>query len=164
MATKYYDLQGLAHWAKLRRPDEFRGTELWSITLEMDEDNLNTFKKTGVTSNIRDVGDGKGVILRRAKTKLIKGETVTFDPPVVRIWDVKEEKYLPFDGLIGNGSKVSVNIAVFDTANGPGHRMQSVTILDLIPYEPEDKPMETPPASQGSTGDTTKVAEEVKPW
>jgi hypothetical protein len=48
--------------------------------------------------------------------------------------------------LIGNGSKVKVSVAVYDTVKGKGQRLESIQVLDLIEYEKGE--YELPPVKE----------------
>ena len=50
-----------------------------------------------------------------------------------------EPKMVGQQVLIGNGSKISVNLSVYETAKGRAARLESVRIIDLVEYNPEAK-------------------------
>lgn len=160
MATTYMNFDGYAHWAKVYEDhyDEYMGNKRWSIFLEFkDENELGKFKNSGLRLQLKDT-PGAGVQFRRPFQKLIKGEVVTFDPPEVNQWDDESKSFVPFTAPIGNGSLVRVNVAVYDTAKGKGHRLQSVSVMKHVPYEP--KATEEDPKSV-----KTNVSPKVeKPW
>jgi len=79
--------------------------------------------------------------LRREPQKVIKGEPVLFGQPkvVVPTGETTAEGIPvvePFTKLIGNGSRVTVKVAVFPAGKFRGHRLESVRVDEHVPYEP----------------------------
>lgn len=100
------------------------------------------------------------ITFRRPQFKLMGKQGVYFAPP--KIFDRNRKLVISYtdangdpinsynDGditpqmvgtqvLIGNGSKVRVNLSVYPTAKGRAARMESVGIIDLVEYNPEAK-------------------------
>lgn len=137
MASKYVKFIGIATWAFLTQPDKLYNN--YKITLELDEAGLAALKASGLQLRPKD----NKVTFRRPASKLIKDEVVNFGPPKV----TKDRE--PFLDIVGNGSLVSVDIVVYDTIKGKGHRLQEVKVLNLVPYvkkedleelRPDDEP------------------------
>jgi len=101
------------------------------------------------------------VTFRRPQFKLMGKKVVYFAPP--KIYDRNRKlviSYTDANGnpinsyedadiepvrqgdvvLIGNGSKIAVNLAVYNTAKGRASRLEGVRIIDLVEYNPEAKP------------------------
>jgi len=133
MATQYYNFDGIAHWAKVYKPDSKYNK--YSVDLYMSDKNIDTLQKAGVTLKIREDENGKFVKFSRPDSKVIKGELVKLGPPKVEA--LNNGSFVPFSDLIGNGSKVRVNISVYDTREGKGHTMLGVTVLEHVKYEPD---------------------------
>lgn len=127
MATKFYKFYGDAKWAKVLTPDE--KYDNYALDLFMDGKSFELFKKSGLQLKIKENEDGKYVSLRRPTKKLIKGDLVDFGPP-----PMVDALGRPFAELVGNGSKVAVEVAVYDTQKGKGHRMEKVHVLEHVPY------------------------------
>ena len=130
MATSTVYLTGVAHWAKLKTPDEKYNT--WSLDLSLDDKGREAFNKSGLQleTKINEKGNFEYVRLRRPVSRLIKGELVKFNPPTLLDKDSK-----PFDDLVGNGSKVTCKVVFYDTVKGKGHRLESVRVEDLVEYK-----------------------------
>lgn len=149
--TEVIELTGIANWAKLYKPDEFRGAIRWTLALDLDEASVEKYKEYGIQQKLKD---GKTFNPRRDTTRTFKGKVVNFTPPV--IFDKNGEvlvKYVNSAGkavfsyegeaptrvgepvLIGNGSLVAVKVSVYPTSMGVGNRLEAVKILDLITYE-----------------------------
>ena len=151
MATKYYYFTGKAQWAKVYPGQEDPEYEQFSIDVALD--NWDEFTKSQLQLKVRESGkpnqagkpykwfseeEGvKFVPFRRKVRQLINGETVEFGAPIVLDKDNK-----PFSQLIGNGSTVTVKVAVYDTRKGKGHRLESVRVEDWVEYKPEEKTSE----------------------
>jgi len=157
--TKYFTFTGKAQWAKLYKPDEFRGSVKWCLDLIMDDPaEWVKFKEAGIQKKVKEGAEGKYVQFARSTSKLMKGRVVYFAPPIILDKDGKpivsyvdsfgspvrsyeDEKARPERVgepiLIGNGSVVQVSVSVYPTAMGPGNRLESVKVLDLVAYEEE---------------------------
>lgn len=159
--TKYISIEGTAFWCKVYTPDEFRGSSKWMLNLYPSNDKeWAKFKEAGIQKKVKEDENGKSFAVTRNTSKLIKGTMVYFAPPIIYDKDGKvlvqyvDDKGSPVRSyndptkrpnrvgdpvLIGNGSLVSVRLSVYPTAMGPGNRLESITLLDLIHYEkPEE--------------------------
>lgn len=180
--TKYYTFTGKVQWAKVYTPDEFRGAVRWGLDLYMDSDKeWAKFKESGIQKKVKENDAGKGFNLTRSTTKVMKGKMVYFTPPQivdkdgkvlvkyvddqgkdVRSYEDKDKKITRVGDpvMIGNGSTIEVNVSVYPTAMGPGNRLESIKLIDLIHYEKpeiaeEDKEQ---PSSEKVLGDS------LPPW
>lgn len=157
MATIYEDFIGIASWAKLQEPDEYMDNRRWCITIGFDEKSRELFDNIDPLLRIKSVEGGEGVQFRRDCEKVISGDLVKFDPPRVQAWNKEEERYDDFDEVIGNGSRVKVNVQFYDSKKGKGHRLCSVTVLEHTPYTPATQAPET-------TEPNETDGEEITPW
>lgn len=134
MSTQYYNFSGTAEWAMVYRPDT--KYQNFKINVYLDDTSWEKFKESGLSlAPKKGNGEIKGefITFRRPERKLIKGDVVEFGPPDV-FGPNGEQDYRE---LIGNGSKVSVNVSVYDTMKGKGHRLNSVHVLELVKYVPK---------------------------
>jgi hypothetical protein len=147
MPTTYHKFTGKAKWAKIYDPEEFRGSTNWKIDVYLDKKELKARADAGIQSKVYEDEEGSYVNFKRPLTKVIKGVLNEFHPPKIYdkdgtvLVDYKKSK----DGsawervgipvLIGNGSTVEVDVAVYDTQMGKGQRLESIKIIDLIVYE-----------------------------
>jgi hypothetical protein len=137
MSTAYYKFTGKCKWAKLAEPDDFKGQKKYKINLYLDKAGLRQLNESEARLQVRTDDDGKYVTFSRAETKLIKEETKEQGPPwVLQVVDGEE---VDFDDprRIGNGSTVTVKIAVYDTRMGKGHTLEAVRVDELVEYNPE---------------------------
>lgn len=138
MASKVYEFTGEGLWLKgLYEPDpEY---DHYSLMINLDDKSQKKFNEAGLKNLYKDNQFGPyGVTFRRPVQKKIKGEVVTFSPPVVTM---KKDKSIVEDvRLVGNGSNVTAKVVVYDFSfrgkSGKGSRLESVVINELIPYEP----------------------------
>lgn len=174
MATDVISVTGTVGWAKVYEPDTFMNATKWKLDFypESEEEwaKLNKAgvqKKKRTNTNPEDGPVGDYIKLDRDAHKVIKGNMVHFSGPVIlnnegkvivdyvdreenkRIYSFSsadknkvERRGKPI--LIGNGSRVRVKIAVYDTIKGKGTRLEEVQVLDLIEYERSEK-RELPP-------------------
>lgn len=154
MAISTHFASGIAEWAQVKRPNKFNN---WSINLYTDKATRKDIKSLGIRSNPKEgndaYGDGWFITFRRPVSKTWKGTVTQLEPPQLLNADGT-----PFDGLIGNGSKVTVKFEVYDFNGGvdatgvkydggKAARLVAVRIDELVPYEPEAK--EDAPAAKG---------------
>lgn len=132
MATKNYTFEGLCKWAKLIEPDQKYGN--FSIDVLLDDQQQAVYKAAGCQGKLRE---GYASFKRRPKVLTQKGELLDFGAPSVTDMTGK-----PIDKLLGNGSRVRVEVSVYDTSKGPGTRLNNVTVLDLVEFTP-NKPQAT---------------------
>ena len=132
MSSETLYLTGEAYWAKLKKPDEKYNN--FTIDFYPNEEAADKIKGSGLQVQEKDGEFGRPFYkFRRPVSKIIKNELVKFGPPVVLD---KENK--PFDGIVGNGSEVTIKLTVFDTIKGKGHRLEAVRVENLVEYNPED--------------------------
>jgi len=132
MATKFIDLTGKAKWVKTRKPDEKYNN--WTVDLCPDDRSRKIIEDSGLQLRYKKNDEGEYLTFRRPVEKLIKGKPVTFDPP--KVWDASNQ---PYDGVIGNGSDVTIKVAVYDTVKGKGHRWEAIRVDNLVEYIPPDQ-------------------------
>lgn len=131
MATSYINLVGKCSWAKVHKPDTKYNN--YAINLHLDKQSMEIFKNSGLQLQVKnDPVLGPFIALRRPVSKLIKGQLQEYGPPKVE--EYYDNQYHPSTKLIGNGSIVQCNVAVYDTVKGKGHTLASVVILKLVEY------------------------------
>lgn len=142
MATGIIFLKGKTKWAKVRKPDEKYGN--YEVPLYMDKKEMAKFKALGLGLTIRSDDDGEFVTFKRREQEPPRknGEVITNGPPKVTI--LQDGQYVPWpEGLIGNGSEVTVKIEYYDTprrgAGTRGHRLLAVGIDKLVEYIKTDE-------------------------
>jgi len=135
MATKTYKFTGITKWAKVREPDEMY--QNYQVPLYLDAESRKAFDESGLRLTVKKDDDGEYATFKRKHVEMNykKMAQEVNGPPSVAINE--DGEYKPFDGLIGNGSKISVWVDVYDTRNGKGHRLKGVGIEDLVVYNPD---------------------------
>lgn len=99
----------------------------------MDDKSWEIFKNSGLQLRPKEDADGKFVKFRRPVSKLIKNAIANFQPPKAQGPGGEDFSTT----IIGNGSSVIVNVSVYDSMKGKGHRWEEVQVTNLIPYEPD---------------------------
>lgn len=132
-----HDFSGIAKWAKVKTPEEFRGTSKYSLDLYLDHAQLEDFRDLGTSVKIRKDDEGSFVKLSRYTEKEFKGEKVLYEAP--KVWKDGEA----FEGLIGNGSKVTCRVSVYGDKI-KAHRLEAIRIDELVEYNPENKSPDLP--------------------
>lgn len=144
MPTQYLKFSGTCKWAKTRKPDEKYG--FFSIDMYLDDSSWEVFKASGLNLEPKETDEGWYVRFRRPNQKIIKNELVTFGPPEVA----------GTTELIGNGSRVTVEVVVYDTMKGKGHRLNKIIVHELVPYNPT--PQTIPEATVVAATDEVAVS------
>lgn len=124
----------MTKWCKVRQPDE--KYKNYQVPLYLDEKSWKTFEASGCQLEVKEDTDGKYVTFKRNSVEFnyAKKEEQENGPPVISI-QTPEGTYVPFpDGLIGNGSIVTIRVDIYDTRNGKGHRLVSLGVDKLIEY------------------------------
>lgn len=126
--TKYYTFTGISRFSRLNTPDQY---DNYSQKVEfVDSDELYRYKASGIQLTL----DENAVFFKRPDSKIINKELFNLGSPKVFIID-DDGKEVPFDGLIGGGSKVSVRVRAYPTQKGIGHTLDEVIVHELVPVE-----------------------------
>jgi hypothetical protein len=179
--TKWYNFEGTVNYVKARadKPDEYLGRVAWTVDFyPKDAATAKAIKATGIQLKLKDDKEGKKHFrFRRDVERKFGTEIVKFSPPIIydkdgtpiiQYVDSKDktkvvrsynpnETTIVADGndiIIGNGSKVLLNVCVFNTQKGPGNRFESLKILDLIEYV---KPEASEDLESDSAEDNTEI-------
>lgn len=156
MGTKTHKFTGYVYWTKFKEPDDYLGVKRYKVTLALDEAGLEEYKKSGCRVNIKETEHGPTVNLSKpydAPSWHDASKWGEWGPPQVMY------KGEPFDELIGNESKAEVFVQVYDTRMGKGHRIESMNILELVPY---NKPSDNEEGNSDAIPETTEKGKE--PW
>ena len=143
MATRKVKLSGIAEWAKVFEQNrDHKGYEgayedfdgACTIDLIIDDDNLNLLQASRSMKKGSPDKEGRGTKVTFVR-KFDTGRDWDSGPAIVlksddTPWDIET------DGLIGNGSKVEVDLSVYDTSrkNIVGTRLDKVTVIDHVEY------------------------------
>lgn len=137
MATRYVDLKGKVKWAKVWKPDT--KYDKYSLDLCPDEASRKIIDGLGLKSSFKaDAQTGEEYIsFRRDPNHTIftgKDERGPAGAPVV----LGVEKDTP----IGNGSEVTIRLAVYSYDNkfgkGTGSRLEKVHVNKLVEYQAKE--------------------------
>lgn len=132
MATQFFYLEGEVKWAKVKEPVLKYGSKTeYEWCVDFKPANEAEFLATKTQKKIKD---GFAKLSRDPERFDKEGNIVKEEPPKVLI-RTEDGTNVPFDGLVGNGSKVIAKIAVYDTRMGKGTRLEGFVVLDLVPYE-----------------------------
>lgn len=137
MSTATIFISGVCKWAKVyqKQMDTRFGEGVpnvgkFSIVLYPDEEGLVLLKTAGSRVKKYDDEDGTNFKLSRDNTKVFKDVEEILGPP--RVIDKDGN---PFTEIIGNGSRVTVKLDVYDSKFGKGTRLEAVRVDEHIPYE-----------------------------
>lgn len=159
MATRFFYFHGKAKWLKARKPDEKYGN--YTVNLYPTPESRNLIAESGLQISPKQDEDGEFYVFRRPHQKLIKSEVVEFGPP-----QVLNPDSTVFDGLVGNGSDVTIKVSVYDTIKGKGHRWESVRVDSLVVYEGGSAGSgmpDMPPPAVAAAAAPKKAASTIKP-
>ena len=110
-----------------------------TIDLILDEDNLDKLMSAGCSKVPKADPEGRGKKIRIDR-KFDTGFDWSSGSPIVTKAD-GTPWVLDEDGLIGNGSKVQVDVTIYDTQYGnSGSRLDKVVVTNHIPYGVDTKP------------------------
>jgi hypothetical protein len=134
LATKIFKLYGSANWAKVQ-PDQLdlnydKKSKSWRIDVFLDPKSLDLFHQSGLQLKVRESDGNKYVSFKRPEQKIFRDEIKDMGPPYV-----VDTEGNPITARIGNGSKVMVELSVYDSRNGKGHTLEGVVVHDLVEYK-----------------------------
>lgn len=129
MATKTYYFSGTTTYCRPKHLDE--KYDNYQVNVHLDEESWKRFDESGIQIKKKANSEfGDFVTFKRPAKKIFGNKLQTFEAP-----DVLDTKGAPVTDLIGNGSKITVKVDVYDTMKGKGHRLISVRVDDLVKYE-----------------------------
>ena len=137
MATNTYTFSGECRWAKVHKPDQKYNK--YSIEVKLDEASVALYKQAGCMGRPSKDGAGYYTFRRDPNGKVWKDDKqVPAGPPLVIRPDGST-----IQDLIGNGSKVTIKVVVYDYDNsfgkGKGTRLEAVCVDEMVAYEKEVK-------------------------
>jgi len=163
MATAYYKFKGKVKWARVRADQldtKFNDDGEWKIDFYPEDPKL--FQSTGIQTNPRN--DELGTFFKLRRTRYLsfrkdgKKEEIEFSPAKVQLRD-DDGILSSFDGDIGNGSEIILDLAVFDTKKGKGHRFNDIIVTNLVEYK-KDSPVSAADTT-GSTGASNELDDDI---
>jgi len=137
------EITGKCKWAKVQSPDT-QYTPCWSIDMILETDVAQELEKLGIPVKTDKDGDMIIKVKRNVTAKSGKPN----DPP-----EVVDSAGNPFSSMIGNGSTVTVGMAVFDWTHagktGVTCFLNKVTVVDLVEFGGDTLSFGKVPASVG---------------
>ena len=133
MSTIYY-FSGKVKFVKIKELDMY---DRWSLTLDMDPNDLPKFTQSGIQKGIKkDDNQNLVTFTRKPEYKVKKtGEVVKVEAPVV-----KDMNGNPTNRYVRNGDKVVVKVSVYDTIKGKGSGLESIMLTEKEgDWEPEEQ-------------------------
>lgn len=140
MPTQTYYFSGKALFPHLSSPDtKFDKAGIWHVGLILDDESKAAYAASGIQVTPKpvkrdDPNSPLYVRFSRKTQQIMKNELVKFAAP-----EVVDANNQPLSALVGNDSKLTVKVSVFDTMRGKGHRLDKVRVDELIEYKPEPK-------------------------
>lgn len=134
-------VKGKASWFRLRQTNKW---DKWSVTLHPVKDDLEKIREwqaEGVKNTIKKDDDGYFVTFTRPVKKETKtGKVLVFRPPYVLLWNEETKQKEPYEGNVGNGSDVELELELYEhpTPNGgkaKAIRLVGATIHNLVPFD-----------------------------
>ena len=127
-------LSGIANWARLVTPGRsFDDEDQWEVTLVVPRDVAEDWTAKGYQRTTKQDKDSNYIIKLKKPCRTATGKEQK--PPKVR----HVEGYILKDDIVGNGSKVKVQVALipytYKGKDGITPRINAVIVEDLIEYE-----------------------------
>lgn len=134
MSTHTIYVTGKAKWARVYESQmDTKYGEKFHITVYPDEASLINLKTSGSRLEMKEDEDGKFFKFSRDNKAIFRDKEEVLGPP--KVVHKVEDKYLPFDKIIGNGSVVTIRLAIYDSKKGKGTRLEAVCVDEHVPYE-----------------------------
>lgn len=134
MSTETFYFSGEAIFPRLLKPDTaFNAHGVYSIGIILDPASQAEYDNSGIRLKPKSWNGSKlFYTFKRPDKALIKDELVTFGPPKV----IDKDKNA-LTAFVGNGSKVTAKVIVYDTRMGKGHRLEAVQVTELVEFKPK---------------------------
>ena len=131
-------ISGKCHYASITEPNT-KFEPVWSIQIEVDDNNRPVIEAAGLAINIKDDERGDFVTVKR---KVLRKDGSQRAAPFV-----KDSQNNPWNGkLIANGSTVNVKAIPFDWSyagkTGISADLSAVQVVDFIEYTQDDRDFE----------------------
>lgn len=131
MAVQTIYLSGEAKWARVFESQmDTKFGEKFHLNLKPDDASRIILKSSGSRVKAHEEEDGTWYKFSRDNKKEFKGELTVLGPPKV----VDKDGTTSFDKMIGNGSKVTVKLDIYDSKYGKGTRLEAVRVDEHVPY------------------------------
>ncbi len=143
MATKIVKYTGIVKWARLTPKNVNKGYEedergpFVSIDFSFDDPaDMKAFKAEKTKKEFKDDDEtGRSYVNFRRYVENLKYPNLGGYPKIAD----KDNNRWPEDVLIGNGSKATIWVQIYETKTGrKGTRLEAVRIEDLVPFEKTD--------------------------
>lgn len=139
MATTMVEVEGIAEWPKLfefnrDKPDWSKETDgEYTVQIVLDDANKAKLEAAGTQKKFRTDAQGRGHVFAPTRPHLARNEWAGGAPkvagPTGTMWNTEA------DGLIGNGSRIRVLVAIYDAGQSrKGTRLEAVQVTELVPY------------------------------
>lgn len=123
MPNEVVKLSGSFEWAKTIHPDDKFGEPKWKVTLRPDQmsvEKILEMKAEGVKNTLGKDEKGFKINFSRPVSKVMKGEVVKFNPPVVT--DMTGE---PITDKIGDGSEGDLYLTLYSHSTPGGGKAKA---------------------------------------
>lgn len=157
--TVYHKITGKILWANhLFVPDSYgNGPKNYKLNLQVDPENLDAFKTSGVRTKVKfDENNNAIILLKRPDQGRVGRDGEAFGGGRPTILD-KDGNFWDDDVVIGNNSLVEAHYQTYDTTMGTGHRLDRVVVLEHVEYVPKEDEAAEPKTEK-------KVKKEKMPW
>lgn len=139
MAASTHYFSGTLEWAKLyeHNKDTYGDKTFFVVDVLLNDEDTARLKATG--SRLKPKKEGEN--LNRIRFRRNEDHPIEDfgGPPQVIIEDPENPgKYIPFDKLIGNGSKGTVKVSVYDSKMGKGTRLEVVRVDEWVEFKTDD--------------------------
>ena len=135
MSAQTIYITGVGKWVRAFESQmDTKFGERFHVTIMPDEASKVVLKSSGSRVKARDDEEGTWFKFSRDNKKEFNGKMEMLGPPQVLAADGKT----PFDKVIGNGSKLTVKLTVYDSQYGKGTRLEAIRVDAHVPYEQGD--------------------------
>lgn len=131
MAVQTIYLTGEGKWCRVHESQmDTKFGEKFNMMFKPDEASKIVLKASGSRVKPHEEEDGTWYRFSRDNKKEFKGELTTLGPP--KVIDAENK---PLSAIIGNGSKLTVKLEIYDSKYGKGTRLEAIRVDELVPYK-----------------------------
>lgn len=140
-------LKGTVNYAKVGSENYDKKFNIWVVDFYPQPESKAIMKSNGLQNKPKFDQEGKEFFkIRRDRSKKMGDEVVQFGPPKVVLATGETKDGVPvavdYNGLIGNGSEVTLKLSVYGQGDRVGSRLEGLRIDKLIEYKRPEGPVQ----------------------
>jgi hypothetical protein len=141
--TEFVYVQGKGKWIRTKGINEWGKWTATIYPIPADLEKIKKLQEQGLKNHLKKDEDGYFMSFSRPFEKEFRDKNGTTRKVGFTAVEVVDDKGLPFDGLIGNGSDVTLKLEVYQHGTPGGGKAKAARLLgiridNLVPFSRDD--------------------------